>query len=83
MYTLKKIFVFRSRSQCEAFLEVVSLYGEYSVLGNIVILHASLDFCMWRKLINLSSILLLEECPDIKELSWQAGLRLFRGTVFQ
>jgi len=82
MYTLKKIFVFRSRSQCDAFLEVASLYGDCTVTGNIVILKANLDFCMWRKLINLSSILLLEERPDIRTLSSQAGLRIFRRTGF-
>lgn len=82
MYSLKKIFVFLSRSQREAFLQVASLYGECKSLGNIVVLQASLDFHLWRKLINLASILLLEEQPDIKALSSLAGFRVFRKTLF-
>jgi len=82
MYTLRKIFVFRSRSQQEAFHSVASLYGDCKLIGTIVILHASLDFSMWRKLIHLASILLLEEEPDLRELSSLAGLRVLRRPQF-
>ena len=78
MHALKRTFVFKNRMQAEAFLEVCSIYGESVILGSAVMFRATLDFCMWRKLINLSKIIYHETLPDIRALSSKAGLRLFR-----
>jgi len=78
MHALKRTFEFRNPAQAAAFHDVVSLYGRGILFGNVVIFEASLDFALWRKIVNLARIISREQVPDIRLVSSRAGLRLFR-----
>ncbi|RJQ23124.1 MAG: hypothetical protein C4560_01375 [Nitrospiraceae bacterium] len=80
VYRLRKSFQFRNSCQANAFLDIANIYGKGRAFGSVVIYEASLEFIVWRKLLNLAKI--VSECTvrdiDIYKMTSEAGFKPFR-----
>ncbi len=82
MYSLRKSFSFRTRSQSEAFSSIAEMYCRTHIFGTVVICEAALPFHVWRKMSELAEIVAAQydNYSDIYEFARRAGFKAFSAS---